>query len=144
MSWSPQSTRRRLLSALTVTGSIALSGCSAVTGLFGESDAKSGPHGATDVVAVNVGSERKRVSMTITDAGDGSRHTARTLQLDPAERADPVNDGKLPTNGEYTVEADVEDGPRETFEWDDPELARAPLWVLVDDSENVRFLLQAG
>jgi hypothetical protein len=38
----------------------------------------------------------------------------------------------------------VENGPSETFEWDDPVVDRAPLWILIDDGRNIRFLLQAG
>ena len=55
-----------------------------------------------------------------------------------------MNRSKLPTNSGYTVVVDIEDGPRETFEWDDPDLELAPLYVLIDETENVKFLLQAG
>lgn len=132
---SPLASRRRLLSTVgAVAGVTALAGCSS---LWNQT-------GATDVVAYNAGSETKVVAITITDSDSDEAHTARTLELAPAEGVDPVNDSKLPTNASYTVEVVVEDGPSETFEWDDPDVELAPLYVMVDDSENVRFLLRVG
>jgi hypothetical protein len=56
-----------------------------------------------------------------------------------------VNSGKLPTNtSSYTVQVSVEDGPSETFEWTDPSVELAPLWVRIDGTRNITFLLQAG
>lgn len=66
------------------------------------------------------------------------------LELAPNERVDPVNDSKLPMNASYTGAVDVVGGPDETFEWTDPTVERAPLWVVVDGSDNIRFLLQTG
>ena len=127
-------TRRRLFSAAAVTGVTALAGCSALWS----------QHGATDVVAYNAAAERKVVGVVVTVAGDDHPHTAKTLELDAHQSVDPVNDSKLPTNDSYTVDVTVEGGPSETFDWADPALDRAPLYVVVDGSENVRFLLQAG
>lgn len=134
MATSSQLMRRRFLSAVAVIGSITLSGCSTI----------GGQHGATDVVALNIATAAKKVSITITDSTENALHTSQTLTLDPSEKVDPVNDGKLPTNASYTIEVTMENGPQETFEWDNPDLEQAPLWVIVDDSENIRFLLQSG
>jgi hypothetical protein len=85
------------------------------------------------------------VSITITPAGAEDPHTSRTVVLAPNETVDPVSDSKLPTTGDgYTVDVAVEDGPSETFEWTDPTVTLAPLWVYVDDTRNIKFLLQAG
>ena len=45
---------------------------------------------------------------------------------------------------EAYVEMTVDDGPSETFDWEDPDVSLAPLHVLVDESQNIKFLLQAG
>lgn len=55
-----------------------------------------------------------------------------------------MDDSKLPTNGSYAVEADVEGGPNETFEWEGPTVELAPLHVVVDEGDNADFLLKAG
>lgn len=100
---------------------------------------------ATDVVAFSGATAPRTVSITITDTESDTPHTDRTLDLAPGETVDPVNSGKLPANGSsYTVDVVVEDGPSETFEWTDPSAELAPLWVRVDDSQNITFLLQAG
>ena len=127
--------RRRVLSTTAaVVGTSAVAGC---TALWDQT-------GATDVVVYNAAAERATVSVTITPTGAEEPHTSRTLDIPGGERVDPVNRSKLPTNSGYTVVVDVEDGPRETFEWDDPDLELAPLYVLVDETENIKFLLQAG
>lgn len=127
--------RRRILSAATAVASgVTLSGCAT---LWDQT-------GATDVVAYNAADEAQTVSITITAAGAEDPHTSRTLELSPSERVDPVNRSKLPTNSSYTVEVAVEGGPSETFEWKDPALELAPLYVFVDGTRNVKFLLQAG
>lgn len=133
MATSSQLMRRRFLSVVAVIGSILLSGCSTI----------GGQHGATDVVALNIATAAKRVSITITNSTENTPHTSQTLNLDPREKVDPVNDSKLPTNDSYAIEVNVEDGPQETFEWDNPDIEQAPLWVIVDDGENIRFLLQS-
>lgn len=131
----PALPRRRLLAAtVALAGATGVAGCGA---LWDQT-------GATDVVAYNVAGEPKVVSVTITPAGANAPHTSRTLEMAPGERVDPVNDGKLPTNSSYAVAVDVADGPSETFQWTDPDVERAPLYVLVDGSRNVRFLLEAG
>ncbi|MFB6079922.1 MAG: hypothetical protein ABEJ81_02800 [Haloferacaceae archaeon] len=127
--------RRRVLAAVgSVAGTASVAGCSA---LWHQT-------GATDVVAYNVARETRVVSITITAGGASEPHTSRTLRIPPGGKVDPVNRSKLPTNDSYTVTVDVRDGPRETFEWTDPDVELAPLYVLIDDSENVRFLLEAG
>lgn len=127
--------RRYLLSgACSVAAASALAGCSALWN----------QHGATDVVAYNAGNDPHVVAITITGSGSDEPHTERTLELAPGEVVDPVNDSKLPLNAGYTVEVAVEGGPTETFEWADPDVELAPLHVVVDDGDNVRFLLQAG
>ncbi len=130
-----RATRRRVLAAMAGAGTAAFAGCSALWD----------QPGATDVVAYNVSADPQVVSVTITDAGEDVEHTSRTLELDPGEKVDPVNDdGKLPLTTDYAVAVSVQDGPSETFEWEEPDVTRAPLWVLVDGTGNVRFLLEAG
>ncbi len=128
-------TRRRYLSALVaVAGTASVAGC---TSLWDQT-------GATDVIVHNVGEGQKTVSITITDTDAEARHTSRTVELDPGEKVDPVNRSKLPTNTSYAVEVTVGETTSETFEWDDPDVELAPLHVLVDDTRNIKFLLQAG
>jgi len=127
--------RREALTAVGAAAGLAtLPGC---TALWDQT-------GATDVILDSAATEPRTVSVTITPEGTEEPHTSRTLALEPGETVDPVNRSKLPTNSGYTVEVGVEDGPSETFEWTDPTLELAPLWVRVDDTENVAFLLQAG
>ncbi|WP_380676399.1 hypothetical protein [Salinigranum sp. GCM10025319] len=128
------SRRRVLVATASATGTATLAGC---TALWDQT-------GATDVVVYNAAAERATVSITITPADAEEPHTSRTLDVPGGGRVDPVNRTKLPTNSGYTVVVSVEDGPRETFEWDDPDLELAPLYVLVDETENIKFLLQAG
>lgn len=132
---SAGSSRRQFLVAMAgVTGTTALAGCSTVWQQTG----------ATDVNVYNWAGESKVVSVTVTAADGDEPHTARTLELGAGERVESVNRSKLPTNTSYTVEATVEDGPSETFDWEDPDVSLAPLYVLVDESRNIKFLLQAG
>lgn len=143
MDRSSPPTRRQLLAGTTAVGTAVLAGCS----LPGGSDPDGqvgGQVGASDVVALNNAPAPKRVSVTIADTAAETPHTSRTLELAPNERVDEVNDSKLPMNTSYTVAVDVVGGPDETFEWTDPTVERAPLWVVVDGSANIRFLLQAG
>jgi hypothetical protein len=126
------------MAAMASTTSIA--GCS----LFRDRSGV-GNSGATDVIVHNVAAEVKTVSIEITDAEAEDPHTKETLTVSPGEVVDPVNDGKLPTTTSgYTVEVSVQDGPSETFEWTDPTVQLAPLWVQIDGSRNIHFLLQAG
>jgi hypothetical protein len=124
--------------AALVTGGIA--GCSSLDSQDGV-----GNSGAVDVIAYSAASEPRTVSITVTGAEAETPHTSRTETLEPGEAVDPVNPSKLPTNtSSYTVEVAVTDGPSEQFEWTDPTVDLAPLWVIVDDSRNINFLLQAG
>lgn len=38
----------------------------------------------------------------------------------------------------------VENGASETYNWESPDIELAPLYILIDDTANVDFLLQAG
>jgi hypothetical protein len=132
--------RRQMLAAMVAAGTTSIAGCSSFLDRGGVGDS-----GATDVVVHNVASESKVVSVTVTDTNAEEPHTDRTLDVAPGEIVDPVNSGKLPTNtSSYTVEVAVENGPSETFEWTDPTVQLAPLWVQIDDTRNIKFLLQAG
>jgi hypothetical protein len=115
-------------------GTATLAGCSTIWDQTG----------ATDVIVHNAASETKTIDITITASDAEDPHTSRTLEVAPNTQANPVNDSKLPTNTEYTVAVAITDGPSETFEWTDPSVERAPLWILVDDSQNIKFLLQSG
>ena len=132
--------RRRSLLAIASAVSAGVAGCASFGGR-----AAVGNSFATDVAVHSAASDPKTVSVTITETTAETAHTSETLDLDPGDTVDPVNDAKLPANGHsYVVDVDVTDGPSETFEWSDPSPDLAPLWVRIDDSENVRFLLQAG
>ena len=133
--------RRRMLAMMAAGASAtALAGCGSVRDPSGVGDS-----GATDVILHSIASEPRTVSITITDTEAASPHTERTLAVTPGEIVDPVNYGKLPTNTSgYTVEVAVTDGPSETFEWTDPTVRLAPLWVQLDGTRNIAFLLQAG
>jgi hypothetical protein len=125
--------RRAFLGGAAALGASLTAGCS----LWRQT-------GAVDVEASNVADETKTVTFAITPKGADRPHTERSLELAPGEVVDRVNDGKLPTNDEYAVTVDVADGPRETFEWTDVDVERAPLLVLVDGSENVDFFLKVA
>jgi Tfp pilus assembly major pilin PilA len=132
-------TRRRFVSVLAwIGGTVTLSGCAT------RRDNPPRQLGATDVVVVNDSSSHKTVTVTITDVEANEIHTDRAITTAPRTQNDSVNDGKLPLNTDYRIEVNVENGPAETFEWDDPVIDRAPLWIRVDDSRNITFLLQAG
>jgi len=134
---APQRTpsRRKLLAATAAAASVGVAGC------LSPGSSK----GATDVVLHNERSEPVTVELTITAADESEPRHDVTLSLDPTEQATPTDDGKLPVGTDYTVEADVRDGPSETYEWTDVRLELAPLHVLIDDSENnVVFAVQVG
>lgn len=133
--------RRQMLTTMAAVGSATgLVGCSSFLEGGGVGDS-----GATDVIVHNSGPETERISISITAADDKDPRTDRTLDVPSGETIDPVNSAKLPTNtSQYTVEVAVENGPSETFEWTDPTVELAPLWVQVDGTRNIKFLLQAG
>ena len=129
-----------LTSMGAVASAASITGCSSSPNREGIGDS-----GATDVTLHNAASERETVSVTVAAADAEEPHTDRTLELRSGELVDSVNSGKLPTNTDgYTVEVTVEEGPSETFEWTDPTVQLAPLWVLIDGTRNIKFLLQAG
>lgn len=132
---SPSLRRRRALSMIAATvGTATLAGCSTIWDQTG----------AADVIVHNAASETKTIDITITAGDVEDPHTSRTLEVAPNNQANPVNDSKLPTNTGYTVAVAITDGPSETFEWTDPSVKRTPLWILVDDSQHIKFLLQSG
>lgn len=96
------------------------------------------------MVVRDVTPEPKTVSVAITPVGADEPHTSRTFDVPARGVVDPVNRSKLPTNDAYPVDVRVEGGPHETFEWTDPRVELAPLYVLIDGTGNVKFLLQAG
>lgn len=122
----------------------AVVGVTSVAGCSGVGDRVWSQTGATDVFVSNARAEALTVTVTITAGANEEPHTARRLEIAAGETTDPVNQSKLPTNTDYTVEVAVDGGPQETFEWVDPTVERAPLWIRIDDSENIKFLLQAG
>jgi hypothetical protein len=137
---SSTESRRRLLATAALTATASIAGCSSLVGGGGV-----GNSGATDVGVYSLASTPQTVSLTITDASAEQPHTSKTVELAPGDVIEPVNGSKLPTNtSRYIIEVTVEDGPSETFEWTDPTVTLAPLWVQIDDSDNIRFLLQAG
>jgi hypothetical protein len=120
---------------------------SAVAGLAGATTAGCvswDQTGATDVIVYSLAADRTTVSLVITDTDATDPHTSRTLEVSQGEKIDPVNRGKLPTNTSYTVEATVEGGTTDTFEWADPTLDLAPLYVVIEDPQNIEFLFHAG
>ena len=127
--------RRRFLTTLVaVAGTTSIAGCSA---LWDQT-------GATDVIVYNLRAEPIVVSVTITPTDAEEPHTARELEIDPGAKVDPVNRSKLPTNSSYSIMVEVDGGPSETFDWADPDVELAPLYIIVDETQNIKFLLQAG
>ena len=136
----PGAGRRQFLTSVAAASvALGLAGCPSGPTTDGVGDS-----GATDVAVSSLASEPKTVSITITEMGAESPRTDRTLEVGPGEVVEAVNTGKLPTNTGYSVAVAVRGGPSETFEWAEPTVDLAPLWVQVDDSRNIRFLLQAG
>lgn len=126
--------RRQMLGSMAATAGITgLTGCFSMDQL-----------GASDVMIYNATTEIKSISVTITASESEEPHTSRSLEVAPAQETNPVNQSKLPLNTDYTIEVAVKDGPSEIFEWKDPTVERAPLFVFIDGSRNIKFLLQAG
>lgn len=127
--------RRALLgSAAGFVATASLAGCTSIW---------SQP-GASDVVLHNMAPEPTTVTVRIRAADRDETRTDRRLEVPAGGTVDPVNRGKLPLTVGYVITVEVEDGAQETFEWTDPNVSLAPIHVLVDGSENVTFLLQAG
>lgn len=127
--------RREVLGSVTgFAATASLAGCTSIW---------SQP-GASDVVLHNLGPDPSTVTVRIRAADRDEPRTDRRLEVSSGATVDPVNRGKLPLNVGYVITVTVEDGPEETFEWTDPTVSLAPLHILVDGSENVTFLLQAG
>jgi hypothetical protein len=145
---SRQVSRRRTLGAMAAVGSTAtLAGCSSFLGDGGDDGTGGGigNSGATDVVVVNAAAESKTVAITVTEDGAEDPAIDETLTLAAGELVERVKPSKLPTTVDgYTVEVSVTDGPSETFEWTDPTVELAPLWIRIDGTRNITFLLQAG
>lgn len=127
--------RRQYLSGLAaLTGATVTAGCSP---LWDQT-------GATDVILYCLAAGTTTVSVEIADADAMEPQMSRTLTLSQGETVDPVNDGKLPTNTSYSVDVAVEGGESATFEWTDPTLDLAPLYVVVEDPQSIEFLFHAG
>lgn len=126
--------RRELLGSIVATAGITgLGGCLSLS-----------QPGASDVMVYNAATQPKSLSITITASETDQPHTSRSITVAPGEQTDPVNQSKLPLNSNYTIEVAVENGPSETFQWEDPTVERAPLFVFIDGTRNIKFLLQAG
>lgn len=126
--------RRQYLSAVAVfAGTIATAGCLSWD-----------QTGATDVIVYSLAADPATVSVTITDTDATDPHTTRMLEVSQGEKVNPVNRGKLPANTSYTVEVTVEEGASDAFEWNDPDLELAPLYVVIEDPQNIEFLFHAG
>lgn len=131
---SQKLSRRQMLGSLGVSASVfGLGGCLSLS-----------QPGASDVMIYNGTNEAMVLSVTITASNSEEPNTSRSIEVTPGERTDPVNQGKLPLNTNYTINVTVENGPSETFAWKDPTVTRAPLYVFIDGSRNIKFLLQAG
>lgn len=146
-----RASRRHTLGAMAAIGSaVGLAGCSSFLGDGnddGDNDGDDGVgnSGATDVVVVNAATESKEVAITVTEDGATDPAIDETIALSAGELVEEVTRSKLPTNTSgYTVDVSVTDGPSESFEWTDPTVELAPLWVRVDETRNVKFLFQAG
>lgn len=127
-----------------LSGALGLAGLSLTAGCSSVRDRLWSQTGATDVFVISTASQPRTLTVAIRDTEADAQLTERTIPVSPGEQAGPVRESKLPTNTSYRIEASLEDGPSETFEWTDPTVERAPLWILVDDSQNIKFLLQAG
>lgn len=126
--------RRRYLSTLA-----AVAGVTTTAGCFMWDQT-----GATDVILYSLAADSSTVSVTITDTDATEPHTSRTLEVSPGATVNPVNDGKLPTNTGYTVDVIVEAGVSKTFDWENPTLDLAPLYVIIEDPQNIKFAYNAG
>ncbi|ERJ07016.1 TAT pathway signal sequence protein [Halorhabdus tiamatea SARL4B] len=127
--------RRTFLSGAAATGAVATAGCSFLWD----------QPGATDVILYSGASQPRTVTVSITrSAGNEGTVVDRTMTVDPGETVDPVNQSKLPLGRPYTVTVTVENGGSETFNWESPDIELAPLYIFIDDTANVDFLLQTG
>lgn len=125
--------RRTVLGSIALTLSLAFAGCSQYPS-----------KGATDVKVHNLRTEPVSIAIRITADGGEQPRVERTLSLDSTDQAVPTRNDKLPIGSDYTVDIDIENGPTESFQWEDVSLDLAPLHVLVDDTSNIVFALQSG
>jgi hypothetical protein len=125
-----------------VAQSVGVAGIAGIAaGLEGRSGLLDKP-GAVDVVLLNDGDEPVSGTLVVEHADPETFSATRRFDLAPGERIDPGTDTRLLTNGVYDISVGVDcaTGQQgETFEWK-PTVARAPLYVLVGDPENVTFL----
>lgn len=144
MFWSSSFSRRKLLAACTTLVGGSLAGCT----LKGEGEeASTGARtGATSVLIHNETTESVTFSVLVTDT-DGKTRLDETVSLDPLGEVDPIAEqdlGQLPEGTDYTVTIDVENGPSETFEWQDVQIGLAPLHVVFDGRSDLLFTVGAG
>lgn len=125
--------RRRFLVA---TGSVAIPGLTA--GCYTDGA------GGSRIVVYNVTADPTTVSIEVVPESDDVSGLDRTLELDPRERIEIPEEFVFPLITDYSVTVDVEGGPRETFDWTESAADRAPLYVLLDGSDNIRFLVEVG
>jgi hypothetical protein len=141
--------RRVLLAAI---GSSAIAGCQSLATNNGRetagsrADVNGSSKGATSVHIHNETNEPVTLSMVVTDTDDETR-LDETVTVDPLDEVDPFDEhhlGLLPEGTDYTVTIDVENGPSETFQWQDVRIGLAPLHVIIDGSSDLLFTLGAG
>lgn len=127
-------TRRQCLSiAVVLAGAATSAGCLSWN-----------QTGATDVFVYSLAPSNTTVTVTITDIDSTEPHTSQTRTLSQGDQTGPVNDSKLPTNTSYTIEVAIEDGASGTFDWTDPDIELAPLYIAIEDSQTINFRFNAG
>jgi hypothetical protein len=75
--------------------------------------------GATDVFVANDTSSTKKISVGVHDADGGHEQIQTTLTIPPNEHRNPTRQDQIPWGSDYKVTVDVEDGPSETYTWND-------------------------
>lgn len=147
MCWSSSLSRRKLLAACTTLVGGSLAGCTSTEGQGEEERKTPGSRtGATSIRIHNETNESVTLSVLVTDTDDKTR-LDETVTIDPLDEVDPIDQqrlGLLPEGTDYTVNIDVENGPSETFQWQDVRIGLAPLHVIFDGSSDLLFTVGAG
>lgn len=136
--------KRRLL--LAAIGSSVMAGCQSMVMGNKEGETTGSRKGATSVRIHNETNEPVTLSIVVTDKDDETR-LDEMVTLDPLDEVDPIAEqylGQLPEGTDYTVNIDVENGPSETFQWQDVRIGLAPLHVIFDGSSDLLFTVVAG
>jgi len=123
------STRRAVLSGLTLPAVLSLSGC--VFGIGGS--------GAEPLTVHNRTTATQTVTVTVVMQSDESTIKDGTVELEPA--AEHQLDVLMRRNEQFTVTVDVTSGPRATFEWED---VSSHLHVILRGSDGILFTEQVG